>query len=105
MSSQALLCKSKRRCATAWHTNLCILLKAREGDGSKKGLSTNCSALNLNVDMITMLGYSGNDNGASLNDEQNLHLAVDWLVKAVHLWGAKKTLDFHRGGRTAFDGT
>ena len=55
--------------------------------------------------MLKTAGYPGNDNGASLNVEENLPQAVKWLVTAIHLWGAKRTLDFQRGGRTAFQGT
>ncbi len=52
--------------------------------------------------MLKRVGYTGN--GDDLNDQANLHQAVDFLVKAIHKWGAKRTLDFQRGGATAFTG-
>ena len=57
--------------------------------------------------MLKEAGYSGTDNGASLNlpDKTNVYQAVKLLVTAFRNWGAKRTLDFQRGGRTAFQGT
>ena len=69
----------------------------------KVDLSANFSALNLNLDMLKQVGYTGNGN--DLNIEANLPQAVDFLVKAIHKWGAKSTLDFQRGGATALKGT
>lgn len=69
----------------------------------KVDLSANFSALNLNVDMLRRLKYTGN--GDDLNNDTQLPQAVDFLVKAIHKWGAKRTLDFQRGGATAFEGT
>ena len=81
------------------------MCQASEGNALTGGLSANCSALNLNIDMLKEAGYSGTDNGASLNLETNLPQAVKLLVTAIHKWGAKRTLDFQCGGRTAFKGT
>lgn len=53
--------------------------------------------------MLRRVGYTGN--GDDLNADANLPQAVDFLVKAIHMWGAKRTLDFQRGGSTAFEGT
>lgn len=55
--------------------------------------------------MLKEAGYSGTDNGASLNLDTNVYQAVKLLVTAFRNWGAKRTLDFQRGGRTAFQGT
>ena len=55
--------------------------------------------------MLKEAGYSGTDNGAILNLDTNVSQAVELLVTAIHKWGAKPTLDFQRGGRTAFKGT
>ena len=79
------------------------MCQASERNVTSSGLSATCSALNLNFDMLEKVGYNGN--GVSLNDDANLPQAVDLLVKAIHKWGAKRTLDFHCGGSTAFKGT
>ncbi len=75
-----------------------------ERDASKDGTpSANISPLNLNIDMLKMAGYSGNDEGASMNAPQNLGEAVWLLLHTVQTWGLGPTLNFQRGGRTAFE--
>ena len=73
-------------------------------DGSKDGTaSANVSILNLNADMVISLGYQGSDNGASLNNPANLSQAVKLLLHGFRTWGIPQTLNFQRGGRTAFN--
>lgn len=82
-------------------------MKSDERDGGKDGTpSANLSYLNINLDMAQMLGYQRNDGGAYLNDPNHLGDAVALLIKAFRTWGVDRTLNFMRGGRTAFnDGT
>ena len=75
-----------------------------ERDASKDGTpSANISVLNLNIDMLRSAGYNGNDDGAAMNNQQNLGLPVWYLLHAVNIWGLSPTLNFQRGGRTAFE--
>ncbi len=65
--------------------------------------SANYSCFNMNYDMLAMLGWHGKPD---LNDQANLRDAVCYLVSAWRLWGVDSTLNFHRGGRQAWqDGT
>ena len=83
------------------------LMDINQRDGSKDGTpSANISILNMNLDMIKNLGYSRNDGGAHLNSASALPEAVGYMIKAIRTWGIERTLNYHRGGRTAFnDGT
>jgi hypothetical protein len=79
-------------------------MKSDERDSGKDGTpSANLSYLNINLDMAQMLGYQRGDGGAYLNDPNNLGEAVALLVKAFRTWGVDRTLNFMRGGRTAFN--
>jgi hypothetical protein len=82
-------------------------MRGSERDGSKDGTSSaNISILNMNIDMVQMLGYSRGDGGAYLNSDERLSEAVSYLLKAFRTWGVERTLNFQRGGRNAFnDGT
>ena len=72
-------------------------------DASKDGTpSMNLSILNLNLDMVQQLGYQGNAGGAALNDPANLSQAVALLLHGFRTWGVASTLNFQRGGSTAF---
>lgn len=69
-------------------------------DASKDGTpSQNYSCFNMNKDMLQMAGWMGTPD---LNDEANLENAVFYLMTAWHLWGVESTLNFHRGGRQAW---
>ena len=82
-------------------------MRGNERDANKDGTqSANVSLLNMNIDMIQMLGYTRGDGGAYLNSDERLSEAASYLVKAFRTWGIERTLNFQRGGRTAFnDGT
>ncbi len=64
--------------------------------------SANITILNMNYDMLTMLGYDSHDFGESLNSMHRLKDGVAYMLKAFRTWGLESTLNFHRGGRTAF---
>ena len=73
-------------------------------DHTKDGTSAaNVSIFNENIDMLQQLGYSGNDNGMALNRPENLSVVAAYNLKAIRTWGAARYLNFHRGGRTAFN--
>jgi hypothetical protein len=79
-------------------------MRGSERDGSKDGTpSANISILNMNIDMVQMLGYSRGDGGAYLNSDERLSEAVSYLLKAFRTWGIERTLNFQRGGRNAFN--
>ncbi|MCX6106317.1 MAG: hypothetical protein NTY08_10860 [Proteobacteria bacterium] len=79
-------------------------MRGSERDGSKDGTSSaNISILNMNIDMVQMLGYSRGDGGAYLNSDEHLSEAVSYLLKAFRTWGVERTLNFQRGGRNAFN--
>jgi hypothetical protein len=70
-------------------------MSSKEIDRSKDGTSSaNVSILNLNYDMLVQLGYPNKDFGVPLNEPAALKDAALYLVR---------TLNFHRGGRTAFN--
>jgi hypothetical protein len=72
-------------------------------DATKDGtMAANVSILNVNYDMLVKLGYSGNDYGVALNDPQKLPVVVGYLLRAFHTWGIQATLNYQRGGSTAF---
>lgn len=72
-------------------------------DASKDGTpSANVSILNLNYDMLTKLGYTGRDWGASLNDPAKLSQVLGYLIKGFRTWGFQSTLNYIRGGYTAY---
>lgn len=64
--------------------------------------SANRSVLNMNYDMLTKVGYTIDDNGASLDDPANLKKAVGYMIAALRQWGVASTLDYQRGGSPAF---
>ena len=79
------------------------LMREDQRDASKDWTpSANISFLNVNYDMITKVGYEYKDYGASLNTLNKLPQVVGYLLKAFHQWGIERTLNFHRGGWTAF---
>lgn len=82
-------------------------MRGSERDANKDGTSSaNISILNMNIDMVQMLGYTRGDGGAYLNSDERLSEAATYLLKAFRTWGIERTLNFQRGGRTAFnDGT
>jgi len=82
-------------------------MRGSERDGNKDGTSSaNISILNMNIDMVQMLGYTRGDGGAYLNSDERLSEAISYLLKAFRTWGVERTLNFQRGGRNAFnDGT
>ena len=65
--------------------------------------SANVSILNMNIDMLQHLGYTGPDYGAALNPSSRLPDAVAYMLKAFRTWGIERTLNYHRGGWTAFN--
>ena len=74
-----------------------------ERDASKDNTaSANVTMLNMNYDFVRQLGYQGSDNGASLNNPAALTVAVGYMLQALRTWGPERTLNFHRGGATAF---
>ena len=79
-------------------------MNASERDSHKDfSSSANISILNINFDMVTRLGYTEKDWGESLDDPSRLEDAVGYLIKALRTWGVERTLNFQRGGSTAFD--
>jgi len=79
------------------------LMVANQRDAHKdRTPSANVSFLNLNYDMLTRLGYTGNDYGASLNAPDQLGTVVGLLLKGFRTWGIQSTLNYIRGGYTAF---
>lgn len=79
------------------------LMSLNQRDASKdRTPSANVSILNLNYDMLTKLGYTGGDYGASLNDPTKLTQVVGYLLKGFRTWGFQSTLNYVRGGSTAF---
>jgi hypothetical protein len=77
-------------------------LSPEQRDKSKDGtVKENVSLWNLSVDMVRTLGYQ-NDPRA-LNDVAATHEAAVILLKAFHMWGYRRTINFIRGGRTAFE--
>ncbi len=65
--------------------------------------SANVSILNINFDMLQELGYGAKDFGSPLNDPRQLVVAVSYMIKGFRTWTVPRTLNFHRGGRTAFN--
>ena len=79
------------------------LMLVNQRDASKDGTpSANISFLNLNYDMLVHLGYTSNDNGMSLNAPNQLGTVVGYLLKGFRTWGVQSTLNYIRGGYTAF---
>ena len=80
-------------------------MEPSQRDSSKDGTpSANISILNLNADMVQQMGYTGTDNGASLNDPSKLPFVVGLLLNGgIRTWGVQRTLNFQRGGSTAFN--
>jgi hypothetical protein len=79
-------------------------LDINEHDTSKDGNtdgSANVSIFNLNMDMITLLGYK--ENTEFLNHPKNLSTIVGILHNAFETWGIDKTLNFIRGGHSGFN--
>lgn len=77
-------------------------------DGHKDNTpSANCSILNVNYDMLSQLGYGANDYCNSINNSANgLQTVVGLLLQGLRKWGIASTLNYQRGGATAFkDGT
>jgi hypothetical protein len=80
------------------------LMDISQHDSSKDGTSSaNLSILNMNLDMVQMLGYARGDGGAYLNDPAHLEEAVGYLIRGFRTWGIERTLNFQRGGRPAFN--
>lgn len=78
-------------------------MSLNQRDASKdRTPSANVSILNLNYDMLTKLGYTGTDYGASLNDPAKLTQVISYLLKGFRTWGFQSTLNYVRGGYTAF---
>jgi hypothetical protein len=77
-------------------------MTARDRDASKDGSggAKNVSLWNLNVDMLGRLGYTGNFD--ALNDDANIPEVVGLMNKAFDKWGIERTLNFVRGGYSAF---
>jgi hypothetical protein len=61
--------------------------------------SANMSIFNLNIDMLIRLGYA---HPWKLNDPAHLSEAVCLLQKGIKKWGLIRTLNFVRGGYTAW---
>ena len=81
-----------------------VYMSESERDGSKDQTpSANISFLNVNYDMLTKLGYARQDFGSSLNDSPQLNTVVGYLVQAFRAWGIERTLNYQRGGSTAFN--
>ncbi len=76
---------------------------AAERDASKdgQGPAKNYSAYNMNADMLGRIGWSEGQ-GPDLNDQANLHVATELLVKAIRQFSEDGFLAFHRGGWTAY---
>jgi hypothetical protein len=78
-------------------------MSTSEIDRSKDNTpAANISILNINYDMVQQLGYAESDFGVQLNDPNKLGTAASFLLKGFKIWTAVRTLNFHRGGRTAF---
>ena len=79
------------------------LMAVNQRDASTDGTpSANISFLNLNYDMLAHLGYTGTDNGMSLNAPNQLGTVIGYLLKGFRTWGVQSTLNYIRGGYTAF---
>ena len=79
------------------------LMSINQRDANKdRTPSANVSILNVNFDMLTRLGYTTKDWGASLNAPIQLVTVVGYLLKAFRSWGIQSTLNYQRGGYTAF---
>lgn len=61
--------------------------------------SANVSLFNLNVDMVVRLGYR---RPWDLNDPRRIPDAVCLIQRAIRRWGLIRTLNYVRGGYTAF---
>lgn len=68
-------------------------------DGDK--LAKNVSPVNMNIDMLNMIGFNGNPN--NLNKLSNIKETVKTVLLAVKKLGLEGFLNFHRGGRTAYN--
>ncbi len=69
-------------------------------DASKDGTpSANFSCFNMNLDYLQVLGFKGIPD---LNCETNLEEAVHYLLAGFKAWGRDSVMNFHRGGRTAW---
>ena len=62
--------------------------------------AANVSMFNTNIDMIRYLGFR--DDAESLNRQENVGRMVHIIDTAFGAWGIERTLNFVRGGRTAF---
>lgn len=73
----------------------------RDASKDNQGLSKNVSPFNMNIDMLNMIGFKGNPD--SLNRISNIKETVLVAIQAVNKLGLQGFLNFHRGGRTAFN--
>jgi hypothetical protein len=111
-SKQALLAALRDAGATAAEQSLVMAIAMQETtlmtigeiDRSKDNTpAANVSILNINIDMLQQLGYSAKDFGSPLNEPSELVVAVSYMIKGFRTWSVPRTLNFHRGGRTAFN--
>jgi hypothetical protein len=78
---------------------LCVEHRDASKDDRTDG-AANVSLFNLNIDMIRYIGF--NDDFASMNMQENVGRIVYIINQAFGAWGIERTLNFVRGGRTAF---
>ena len=78
---------------------LCVEHRDASKDDRTDG-AANVSLFNLNIDMIRYLGFD--DDFVSMNRQENVGRIVYMIDKAFGTWGIERTLNFVRGGRTAF---
>lgn len=77
-------------------------MRNEQRDAKKDGTdSANITMLNMNIDMPTRLGFQGNVE-EQLGNPDNLDQVVGLYLKAMRTWGIRATLNFQRGGYTAF---
>ena len=80
-----------------------VMMSLKDRDASQDGNpSALVSLYKINFDMLQQLGYQQADFGSSLNDPSRISEATQYLLKAFRSWGIASTLDYLRGGRSAY---
>jgi hypothetical protein len=73
----------------------------RDSSKDNQGLSKNVSPLNMNIDMLNVIGFKGNPN--DLNYISNIKQTVSVAIQAINYLGMSGFLNFHRGGRSGYN--